>query len=79
MPPFKLALRPIQLVLRHSRNPSGSKFLIFPGSSWPSDLRLDLRPLQLAFRPLQLALRALRLGPRTLRLALHTPMAAPDA
>ena len=55
MPPFRLALRPIQLVLRHSRNPSGSEFLIFPRSSWPSDLRLGLGPLQLAFRPLQLS------------------------
>ena len=70
MPPFRLALRPIQLVLRHSRNPSGSEFLIFPGSSWPSDLRLGLRPLQLALRPLQLVLTPLQLGLRPLQLGL---------
>ena len=33
MPPFRLALRPIQLVLRHSWNPSVSEFLFLDASS----------------------------------------------
>ena len=70
-------------MLRHSRTPSGYEYLIFPGSSWPSDLRLGLRPLQLALRALRLGLGTLRLAfiPLWLRLTPtagpQTPLAAP--